>query len=55
MNTVSVSHDLNACARLLKLAPVLVGIPPTPYPQLDVGSIIGNRLTVAASAIGGAG
>ena len=55
MNTVSASHDLNAYTRLLKVdgAHVLLGIPPTPYPPLDVGRMIGNRLTVAASTIGG--
>ena len=55
LNTVSASHDLNAFTRLLKVdgVHVLLGVPPTPYPPLDVGRMIGNRLTVAASTIGG--
>lgn len=55
LNTVSASHDLNAFTRLLKVdgAHILLGVPPTPYPPLDVGRMIGNRLTVAASTIGG--
>ncbi len=55
LNTVSATHDLNAYTRLLKVdgAHVLLGVPPTPYPPLDVGRMIGNRLTVAASTIGG--
>ncbi|MDB5505998.1 MAG: hydroxyacid dehydrogenase [Devosia sp.] len=55
MNTVPQSHDINALTRLLKVdgAHVLLGVPPTPYPPLDVGRMIGNRLTVAASTIGG--
>ena len=55
LNTVSASHDLNAFTRLLKVdgAHILLGVPPTPYPPLDVGRMIGNRLTVAGSTIGG--
>jgi uncharacterized zinc-type alcohol dehydrogenase-like protein len=34
-------------------AHVLLGVPPTPFPPLDVARMIGNRLTVAASTIGG--
>jgi alcohol dehydrogenase (NADP+) len=55
LNTVSATHDLNAFTRLLKVdgVQVLLGVPPTPFPPLDVARMIGNRLTVAASTIGG--
>lgn len=55
LNTISATHDLNAFTRLLKVdgAHVLLGVPPTPFPPLDVARMIGNRLTVAASTIGG--
>lgn len=55
MNTVSATHDYNAYARLLKVdgAQVLLGVPPTDMPPPAVGRMIGNRLTLAASTIGG--
>ena len=55
MNTIAAAHDLNAYTRLLRVdgVQVLLGVPPTPLPPLDVGRMIGNRLTVAASTIGG--
>ena len=57
MDTVSASHDLNPYIRLLRVdgALVLLGAPPSenPHPPVKVGRMIGNRLTVAASTIGG--
>lgn len=55
LNTVSVSHDLNAYVRLLKLDGVmtLVGIPEVPHPSLSVGLLLDKRRSVAGSAIGG--
>jgi uncharacterized zinc-type alcohol dehydrogenase-like protein len=55
MNTVSAAHDYNAYQRLLRVdgAQVLLGVPPTDMPPLAVGRMIGNRLTLAASTIGG--
>ena len=55
MNTVSAAHDYNAYARLLKVdgVQVLLGVPPTDMPPPAVGRMIGNRLTLAASTIGG--
>ncbi|MEO6181429.1 MAG: NAD(P)-dependent alcohol dehydrogenase [Devosia sp.] len=55
MNTVSATHDFNAYMRLLRVdgAQVLLGVPPTDFPPPAVGRMIGNRLTLAASTIGG--
>jgi len=55
MNTVSATHDYNAYQRLLRVdgAQVLLGVPPTDMPPPAVGRMIGNRLTLAASTIGG--
>jgi uncharacterized zinc-type alcohol dehydrogenase-like protein len=55
MNTVSATHDFNAISRLLKVdgAHVLLGVPPTDFPPPVVGRMIGNRLTLAGSTIGG--
>jgi uncharacterized zinc-type alcohol dehydrogenase-like protein len=55
MNTVSATHDWNAYTRLLRVdgAHVLLGVPPTDFPPPAVGRMIGNRLTVAGSTIGG--
>lgn len=55
MNTVSATHDFNAISRLLKVdgTHVLLGVPPTDFPPPSVGRMIGNRLTLAGSTIGG--
>jgi uncharacterized zinc-type alcohol dehydrogenase-like protein len=55
INTVAATHDFNVYTRLLKVdgAHVLLGGPPTPHPPLDLWRMILNRLTVAASLIGG--
>lgn len=55
VNTVSASHDLDIFMALLKRdgAQVLVGAPQYPHEALNVSRMIGNRLTLAASTIGG--
>ena len=55
VNTVSASHDLDAFMALLKRdgAQVLVGLPASPHAPLNVGRMLGNRLSVGASTIGG--
>ncbi|MEO8757374.1 MAG: NAD(P)-dependent alcohol dehydrogenase [Devosia sp.] len=55
LNTVSATHDYNAYQRLLRVdgAQVLLGVPPTDMPPPAIGRMIGNRLTLAASTIGG--
>jgi uncharacterized zinc-type alcohol dehydrogenase-like protein len=55
INTVSAPHDLDLYMALLKRdgAQVLVGLPSTPHDPIKVGRMIGNRLTLAASTIGG--
>ena len=55
LNTVSATHDLDAYMALLRRdgTQVLLGVPPTPYPPLNVPRMIGNRLAIAASTIGG--
>lgn len=57
MDTVSATHDLNPYVRLLRVdgALVLLGVPPAEkqHPSIKVSRMIGNRLTVAASTIGG--
>jgi uncharacterized zinc-type alcohol dehydrogenase-like protein len=55
LNTVSATHDLDMYMALLKRdgTQVLLGVPPTPYPPINVGRMIGNRLAIAGSTIGG--
>lgn len=55
LNTVSAAHDLNIFMALLKRdgAQVLLGLPEHPHEALNVGRMLGNRLTLAASTIGG--
>ena len=55
MNTVSATHDYNAYNRLLRIdgAQVLLGVPPTDMPPPVVGRMVGHRLTLAGSTIGG--
>ncbi|HTM78767.1 MAG TPA: NAD(P)-dependent alcohol dehydrogenase [Devosia sp.] len=55
LNTVSATHDIDAYMGLLKRdgTQVLLGVPPTPHPPINVGRMIGNRLSIAASTIGG--
>jgi len=55
VNTVSATHELDDYMALLKRdgTQVLLGVPPTPYPPINVGRMIGTRLAIAASTIGG--
>jgi uncharacterized zinc-type alcohol dehydrogenase-like protein len=55
LNTVSASHDLDAFTSLLKRdgTLVLVGVPATPHPSPNVGSLIFARRRIAGSLIGG--
>ncbi len=55
LNTVSASHDLDAFTSLLKRdgTLVLVGVPATPHPTPNVGSLIFGRRSIAGSLIGG--
>lgn len=55
LNTVSVSHDLNAYMKLLKLdgTMTLVGIPEVPHPSVSVGVLLDKRRSLAGSSIGG--
>lgn len=55
INTVSASHDLDIYMALLKRdgAQVLVGLPEHPHEPINVGRMVPNRLTLAASMIGG--
>jgi alcohol dehydrogenase (NADP+) len=55
MNTLGITHDINAYMRLLRVdgTQVIVGAPPTDLPPLADGLMRGNRLTFAASTIGG--
>ena len=55
INTVSVSHNLDAFTALLKRdgTLVLVGVPATPHPSPNVGSLIFRRRQIAGSLIGG--
>ena len=55
INAVSVSHSLDAFTALLKRdgTLVLVGVPGTPHPSPNVGSLIFRRRQIAGSLIGG--
>ncbi|HEV7718387.1 MAG TPA: NAD(P)-dependent alcohol dehydrogenase [Arsenicitalea sp.] len=55
LNTVSATHELDAYMALLKRdgTQVLLGVPPTPYPPINVGRMLGTRLAIAGSTIGG--
>jgi uncharacterized zinc-type alcohol dehydrogenase-like protein len=55
INTVAVSHDLDAYTRLLKREGVLclVGVPEHPHPSPSVGPLINHRRAIAGSMIGG--
>jgi uncharacterized zinc-type alcohol dehydrogenase-like protein len=55
INTVAVSHDLDAYTSLLHRdgALVLVGVPEHPHPSPKVGALIGKRRSIAGSLIGG--
>jgi uncharacterized zinc-type alcohol dehydrogenase-like protein len=55
LDTVAVSHDLDAYANLLKRdgTLVLVGVPATPHPSPSAGGLIFKRRRIAGSLIGG--
>nr|WP_276567997.1 zinc-binding dehydrogenase [Polyangium fumosum] len=55
LNTVAVSHDLDAFTRLLKRdsALVLVGVPAHAHPSPSVFNLVSKRKTIAGSMIGG--
>jgi uncharacterized zinc-type alcohol dehydrogenase-like protein len=55
LDTVAVSHDLDAYTALLKRdgALCLVGIPEHPHPSPNVGTLIFSRKAIAGSLIGG--
>jgi alcohol dehydrogenase (NADP+) len=55
LNTVAVSHDLDAYTALLKRdgALVLVGVPEHRHPAPDVSALIFKRRSIAGSLIGG--
>jgi uncharacterized zinc-type alcohol dehydrogenase-like protein len=55
INTVSAPHDINAFLGQLKLdgTMVMVGVPDSPHPTPDVGSLIFQRRSLAGSLIGG--
>jgi alcohol dehydrogenase (NADP+) len=55
LDTVAVSHDLNAYARLLKRdgTLTLVGAPATPHPSPSIFDLLLRRRSIAGSAIGG--
>jgi uncharacterized zinc-type alcohol dehydrogenase-like protein len=55
LNTVAVSHSLDAYTALLKRdgALVLVGVPEHPHPSPNVGNLIFKRRAIAGSMIGG--
>jgi uncharacterized zinc-type alcohol dehydrogenase-like protein len=55
LDTVAVSHDLDAYVALLKRdgALVLVGVPATPHPSPSAGGLIFRRRQIAGSLIGG--
>jgi uncharacterized zinc-type alcohol dehydrogenase-like protein len=55
LDTVAVSHDLDAYVALLKRdgALVLVGVPATPHPSPSAGGLIFKRRQIAGSLIGG--
>jgi uncharacterized zinc-type alcohol dehydrogenase-like protein len=55
LDTVAVSHDLDAYARLLKRdgTLTLVGAPATPHPSPSIFDLLLRRRSIAGSAIGG--
>jgi uncharacterized zinc-type alcohol dehydrogenase-like protein len=55
LNTVTVSHDLDAYLRLLKRdgTMVLVGLPEAPHPSPSIANMIYSRRALAGSLIGG--
>lgn len=55
LNTVSVSHNLDAFLELLKRdgTMCLVGAPPTPHPSPNITNLIFKRRQIAGSLIGG--
>jgi uncharacterized zinc-type alcohol dehydrogenase-like protein len=55
LNTVAVSHDLDAFTKLLKRdgTMCLVGVPEHPHPSPNVGQLIFGRKAIAGSLIGG--
>ncbi len=55
LNTVSVSHNLDAYIELLKLdgTMCLVGAPPTPHPSPTITNLIFKRRQIGGSLIGG--
>ncbi len=55
LNTVAISHDLDAYLGLLKRdgTMALVGIPAKPHPSPSVASLIGMRRSLAGSLVGG--
>jgi uncharacterized zinc-type alcohol dehydrogenase-like protein len=55
LNTVAVSHDLDAYTNLLTIdgTMVLVGVPAEPHPSPSVGNLIFGRRAIAGSVIGG--
>jgi uncharacterized zinc-type alcohol dehydrogenase-like protein len=55
LDTVAVSHDLDAYVNLLKRDGVLtlVGVPETPHPSPSAGGLIFKRRQIAGSLIGG--
>jgi uncharacterized zinc-type alcohol dehydrogenase-like protein len=55
LNTVAVSHDLDAYTKLLKRdgTLTLVGVPEHPYPSPEIFPLIFKRRAIAGSLIGG--
>ena len=55
LNTLAVSHDLDAYTVLLKRegTMTLVGIPANPHPSPSIANLIGMRRHLAGSLIGG--
>ena len=55
LDTVSVSHDLDAYVKLLKREGTLtlVGAPATPHPSPSIFNLLLRRRSIAGSAIGG--
>jgi uncharacterized zinc-type alcohol dehydrogenase-like protein len=54
IDTVSAKHDYNQFLKLLDTDGVMVcvGLPPAP-PEIEIGTLMGNRRSLAASGIGG--
>ncbi|QFS46346.1 NAD(P)-dependent alcohol dehydrogenase [Nostoc sphaeroides] len=55
LNTVSVSHNLDAYTQLLKRGGTLclLGVPENPHPSPNIGNLIFKRRVIAGSMIGG--